>query len=1105
MTEAQQRDGSTQSHEELYSGLDPNSYTAQRLKHASATHLHLTTRRCFIGPIPVGWLKSHRKSWYPEFLHPNNYSSRAATFTASSDVTNRRQTTGLDSRISNRSFPQPADIGDSNNDDEEESDSDSSEDGSTMAISMNSESPRDPELAQIDESPNNSHADMLDGARDPPMRKKSNSRSRFRLASKRAKQKRKGSASSFVTARTQQAPTFVTARTDPMSPTTPSFTPNGRSDTDQKIANRTSSSNGNLSAEIARENGEQSSAVPSASNEGGSPTEPTGSTSSLILHKDVPVSGQPNTPAEEIPDRPSRPVTMRRTDPEIVEDEGDDVEDSSKKSRRHLKSLRFNVPERQEQVRGNMERIRRRANMRRKARNPECDGAIIRVNRMLVRVEATKEKLPDNYDENYSIKTETRTLARWSEFVVTCRQGAADETEFFLQLYKSRVIPAVDKTHVQKRPAYDIPLAKKHAKVNLYSSLDKTVVVWVKDGPQTNIYILRPRSSAQAVEWYTFLRDVLGWKRSSTLQVNVPDLSIQLHLERPFEAIEISEMENAIAKGRAAEDAKSLMENENVAHKIINHSMDMLQGSTEWSSVFEAWSRTEKMGLAWKRYDRLEWVHGLNERKMYGTMAMQNSHDLELRPKLHYPTHIPRKEGHMKEPPPLEGFLVRLTSQKGVRHRFGKMFYKRLYFSTNNEYLCFSRPARATPPPPPDLPTELGDEVPSAVEISKSTPLIYAVRPFLPQNNKIPWLQNGSVASIRKHDKRAADEAERIASNLLRCDGYIDLTRVKEVRHMVRGAVPADDHIDSGSDVDFHEDVPDTMQNDGTTDELDDDRIFELVLNNGLVIRLQAYNQTTKKEWIRRLRTIVKYWHLRKRADIDLLKSVRHQNLSSLNIDEAIESQVGQYASKWEVSRSYASPRLYNMCGLSCCRAITLSGMLYHKHRRHRAFTRCNVILVRGHLLIFQDSLRNYTGAEVANIHHDLQQSLPLQNCYVYSGLITESDLLYQNQTFDANNPGHNALPRIFPNDGWSSVDEDTMSCFVVWHGLQKSFFRAREEDGEGGKKNTLKRVAKLGVPGRSMVFKCRSRAERDLWVTALNGELERLDGDEEVRVEEVS
>jgi hypothetical protein len=261
------------------------------------------------------------------------------------------------------------------------------------------------------------------------------------------------------------------------------------------------------------------------------------------------------------------------------------------------------------------------------------------------------------------------------------------------------------------------------------------------------------------------------------------------------------------------------------------------------------------------------------------------------------------------------------------------------------------------------------------------------------------------------------------------------------------------------------------------------------------------------------LRALTKYWRHRTAADIGLYKSVRAKNLAVLNIDEEAEAYIGQFARKWEVTQCYASPELYNLCGIACCRSIHMSGMLYRKPRIHAPFTRCSVILASGTLLIFQDVLRSGTGRQLAHIHHERMANLDLKDCYIYSGLLTESDLLYQNQTFDANKPGHHALPRIYLEDGWTSTDEDVMTTFVIWHGRSKSWFRAEEGAGgngeqhaKAGTRHKLKRVAKLGSKGRSVVFRARSRAERDHWVLAIQNEIERAQrgaGAQDFRIEE--
>lgn len=588
--------------------------------------------------------------------------------------------------------------------------------------------------------------------------------------------------------------------------------------------------------------------------------------------------------------------------------------------------VRFNIP-----TDGTDERVRtkseltqssQRRSWRQLRRGRSHPGEIVKMEKMLVRVDSTMQQLPIDYNENDSLKTESRTVDKWREFVVVCRESTQDDCDFSIQMYKSRVIPAIEQTRLSKRAAHEISLIPKSTRVNLYSSLDKTLVIWVPWKVGTRIYILRTRSAANAVEWYTFLRSSLGWRRPSNLQVHVPDLNVTLELPDPF-----GELEAARAAAETDEVAvvKSLDVERAVANTIINSCMKTLKDSPRWGDVLDAWLKDKKMGLAWRRYDRLEWVHGANEQRMYGTIAMQRSYDLELRPKHHYPTTIESENGASEEePPPVEGFLIRLTSQKGRFKRLGKMFYKRLYFSTHNQFLCYCRPAKALPPPPPKLTLGGNSRIPSAQHIINHTPLIYTIDPYPTSQGEITWLNHGNASTWEKHDQEAYIEAERKVNTLLQAEGYVNLSHVTRVQNIRRGSSPADVNLDQGSDVDFHESVSDTPRDDGKTSQFDDHRTFELVLKNGLIIRLQAYNELTKKEWMKNIKKLVHYWKGRLANDMIALKTIRQLNLQTLGIDEEMESQLGQFAEKWEVTGAEASPQLFNMCGISCCRTVTV-------------------------------------------------------------------------------------------------------------------------------------------------------------------------------------
>lgn len=564
-------------------------------------------------------------------------------------------------------------------------------------------------------------------------------------------------------------------------------------------------------------------------------------------------------------------------------------------------NLEDNVLNQQQRMRSRIERTQDKVSANRPHWNKESEGEMVRAQKMLVRVEETLQELPSDYSENVSLRTETREIKKWREYVVVCRKALEDNAPFTLKMYKTRVIQDVEKS--RKLAYYEIPLDKKTTKVNLYSALDKTWAIWHPYKRGTRIFILRPRSSAHAMEWYTFIRQSLGWHRPTSLLINVPDLNISVIVKNPFEQIRLAN-ETSWEKETLA------------ARAIVAHCINVLKSRSEWSEALEGWSKTSKMGLAWKRFDRLEWIHGPNEEHMYGTIGMQTSHDLELRPKHHYPSTMKADGKEEEEPAPIEGFLVRLTSQQGVQQRLGKEFSKRQYYFSQDRYLCFCKPSKALPPHPPDTDYE-ETTIPTYQEIAERNPLQYDIIPYPVQDGDITWLTSGNAGFLRRRDEEAISQFGRNITNLQNADGLIDLCQVNDVRI-------------SGDTNEFGNiaEVQETHDADRDTN----DSRFELVLSNNLVVRFKAYNSETRNEWVKRLMALVRYWKNRVKADTGELKTIRQHNLEILDIDERMESLFGQFASKWEVRRAEASPHLYNMCHLAGCRAIKVSseGAVYH-------------------------------------------------------------------------------------------------------------------------------------------------------------------------------
>lgn len=1071
------------SYHEHYHGLQTGSYTDQQLRHASANHLHMTNRRFFVGPIPEGWLQGHRKSWYKSRLKVRNYTSHNISFSAGPVATHYGE-------HGDRPGPSSPDLDDevalaltntSTQAAEEQCDEIETEAREEAAAEPMGELqtlthpeaeasgddllPEDTETRENSEEDNGEYSQGgsgEDSGEDTDSTPKARTRGQYDMYGNDI------ASSSFVTAREEisssadTVQSIATIRASILDP--PERRPKSRG-----------SHNTNLTGHF--------SPNPVTPNPSAVASE-TDSTTQLLRssYKD---KGKQKSKASGV----SR-ATLQHHDPQDEDDTGEDAQVQRRLTRKMAKfNLDDNIRHRQQKMRSKIARTQGTISANRPHRRKVQDGEIVKAEKMLVCVEETvQDTLPPDYTENDSLRMETRTVDKWREFLVVCRKSSVEHTPFSIQMYRTRVIPDVQRPNSKTPPYYEVQLNHKTTHVNFYSPLDKTIVIWHPGKRGTKIFILRPKSAAHSAEWYTFIRQVLGWRRPTSLPIHVPDLGVSLIFKNPFSQLEAGlEADNSDSEHAAAVDNKF------AAATIIRGCMDMLEGRAEWAEVLKAWSKTEKMGLAWKRYDRLEWVFGVNEEKMYGTIGMQSSHELELRPRHHYSTTI-RHRGIQEEPAPIEGFLVRLTSQKGVHQRMNKMFFKRLYFFTQDHYLFFCRPAKALPPPPPKCAPPEDGSVPTAREILDQMPLSWDIDPYPLESGQITWLSSGNQDFVKRHDEEAYAHVQRNVHNISQSDGYIDMCRVQEVRNVYRGSCPADPNIREGPSVDFNREPRDSRQDDGATREFDDDRTFEMVLDNGLVIRLQAYDDATRDEWVKRLDALVKYWHTRCKDDAAELQVVRQRNLKLLDIDEAMESVVGQFAKKWEVKKAEASPHLHNMCSLSGCRTIKISGDLYRKPRRHTTFHQCHAILTAGKLLIFRSTLRRRNGTEIPHIHQELEATIELEDCYIYSGLITENDLLYANQTFDSNNPGLHALPRVYlDSDAFTSRDEDTAITFVVWQPLSKSYFRAQEIGEQGKAKRSLRHVSTLGKHGRTIVFKARSRVEKDRWVMSISSEIDRL------------
>ena len=248
---------------------------------------------------------------------------------------------------------------------------------------------------------------------------------------------------------------------------------------------------------------------------------------------DSPVPGDTDSMTRLLPPAASNKIkddsqSMEQQDPLVASAESQSV------ANRTNTGVRFKVSEavenRQRRIGKRVDSARDKFRGKAFRRNTLQEGAIVKVEKMLVRVDFTQMQLEDTYDENDSLKTETRSLEKWREFMVVARKSNNREYEDFrLQIYKTRVVPKVDNQQTKKEayPGGEVGPQKLRTSICIRPSI-RLWLYGIHTRRGTRIIIMRPRSIANSVEWYTFLRDALGWKRPTTLQVNVPDLDVDV-------------------------------------------------------------------------------------------------------------------------------------------------------------------------------------------------------------------------------------------------------------------------------------------------------------------------------------------------------------------------------------------------------------------------------------------------------------------------------------------------------------------------------------------------------------------------------------------------
>lgn len=406
-------------------------------------------------------------------------------------------------------------------------------------------------------------------------------------------------------------------------------------------------------------------------------------------------------------------------------------------------------------------------------------GEIVRVDKMLVAVKiASASYLSPEFNEMEHV--EARLLERWKEYIVVARTTGDAANPISLQFYTTRNIAKIEDSTHRAKSKLDLTLGSDF-QVNLYSSLDKSLALWKSTDKGTQIYLFQTRSTYAALEWLAFLAGVIGTRRENIVHLQIPDLEVKADVNLPIKDVRKILREEPQEYVRYSDIISYKSTPSRPVAMLLQKAIDSVSEVDGLKEIIEReWSGQVKLGLAWKRYDRLEWVFDVNESQFQSSWAMARTHDLELRPKSAYARPVVFDDGkEMEEPTPVEGFLIRHSSWSGEA-KANKLFFRKTYLHTHDNLLFYCRAMRAIPP----YPDNYTRSTENLEEAWGELPTVYDVSPFgvNPATGRPEWLTDGiTPEQFEAYDKAALFEIQRRVMCIERSDGFIDLREVAAV------------------------------------------------------------------------------------------------------------------------------------------------------------------------------------------------------------------------------------------------------------------------------------------------------------------------------------
>ncbi|KAG6850272.1 hypothetical protein H0H93_015529 [Arthromyces matolae] len=715
-------------------------------------------------------------------------------------------------------------------------------------------------------------------------------------------------------------------------------------------------------------------------------------------------------------------------------------------------------------------------------------GDVIMRDRMLVRTYYSKSDnvgVRNRFDEQVHRTTRDLLDADSAEYLVIWRKDRLELytdyvwesvllflADFDVQAFQD--IPCKEWFTGHKHIAFVIPLIPTKTHLSLYSFVDSTFCITCPpaepshDGSKrrffllrtregTNIFIFKHKSRSRAFDWIWRLwlgvitnnreRKQLGHKLPLSIDVRNPRVNTKVQIDIP--------------QGES-ENPYQVFTPENV----IALCMKAYSAVPDWKSLIEReLSRGKKLQLAWRQDTDLDWIWLDDD--IYGQerpwsvlfgLALQQSirpPTLEIRIAEHLPNHIHLKNAtRLHEPPAIEGYVERIRPNSQTRQG--------LYLSTHDGNLFVMTPSHAYPPSPPGLAKDITDIEAYGESLRKSE----IHRGAMQIMHAIGVNDLRDILVIRRALHPVLQESHKETPGNQKFDIWASIREQPEERTSA-------DNDDEGGEEGL-ERVDDKVHRRMR-------RSFELLLTTGRVVRFETHSCRDAAEWIERLRALVLYWKQRHRLDANEEMDLAHSRRPRLTPRTRVrhDENVPPESPPDMGAPMPALGTLYSWCILDGCKPNVKGGKLFVRKGLWGQYKYVQLFLAAGHLVHFRIKPNS-------SLHQATHKKTSLLDAYVCSGYLAAVAL--PRGQYNANTSPD---PRRY-NDGLETNDPEEEMMFMIWYHPQgpHSEHSAHETTKSSKKQKALPAISE---ERKVLVFRTRSRLERDAWCYALNCEIERL------------